>query len=248
VSESVPAALVVPALTTIVDRVGGVEVLGPDGGPYRTLRTVEGDRPGGVVRVWRSEAVPRIVYVNLDVRARDLDSHMFYAFAPAGSAVPHLTLDAVAAHGMHAFHADLMQRVDLATHVAYLDAVYAPLDAVRAEVDADPETFLPATVPTRGRAMMSPWMLANRLTAETFERAVAPSHAYLEHWLTLVADGLSDDVVASLADTDLAARDALARQALFGADIDPAWDMAAALVGAEPITALRRAMIGRDSL
>ena len=94
--------------------------------------------------------------------------------------------------------------------------------------------------------MMSPWMLANRLEEADFPAARAPSHTYLEHWLTLVESGLPADVVATLADTDLAERDALLRRSLFGRDIDPAWDMAAAMVGAEPIAAMRAAMQGAD--
>ena len=69
--------------------------------------------------------------------------------SPPGSAVPHFTLDAVAARGIFAFHADLMQRVDLSTHVEYMDAVYAPLDATKREVD-EGEVFLAAVLAARG--------------------------------------------------------------------------------------------------
>ena len=240
---SLPATLVVPALDSIVVRVGAVEIHGPDGGPYRSLRSVDDGAPAGQVRVWTSEAVPRIVYANLDLQSHAMDSHVFYAFAPAASGVPHFTLDAVAARGIHAFHADLIPRVDLSTHLAYMDAVFASLDATQGAVDAD-AAFKPAVVPPRGRAMMSPWMLANRLDEAGFPSATVPSLVYLEHWLALVEKGLPADVVASLADVDLVERDAVLRRNLFGQDIDPAWDMAARMVGDEPIKALRAAMKG----
>ncbi len=153
---SLPASLVVPALEELVTRTGAVETLGADGGPFLTLRTVDGGEPAGRVRVFSSERVPRIVYSNLDLAGRGMDTHMFYAFTAAGSAVPHFTLDAVATRGILAFHVDLVPRVDLATHVEYMDAVYLPLDELHREVTAN-EALTPASVPSRGRALMSPW-------------------------------------------------------------------------------------------
>jgi hypothetical protein len=243
VPESVPASLVVTALDEIVRRVGATEVTGAGGGPFRSLEAVDGSGPAGRVRVWTSEAVPRIVYTNLDLPAHDMDSHMFYAFAPADSGVPHFTLDAVSARGIYAFHADLMPRVDLATHLPYMDAVFTPLDETQRAVEAD-AAFKPAVVPSRGRAMMSPWMLANRLDETDFPSASPPSHFYLDYWLGLVERGLSSEVVASLADVDLAERDAALRHNLFGQDIDPAWDMAAKIVGADAVSTIRAQLIG----
>jgi len=240
---SLPATLVVPALEQIVARVGAVEVTGPDGGPFRSLTTVADGAPAGQVRVFTAQALPRIVYTNLAIPAHDLDSHMFYAFAPVESAVPHFTLDAVATRGIHAFHVDLVPRVELATHMDYMVEVFAPLDATQHLAEAD-EGFLPAVVPLRGRAMMSPWMLANRLSEADFPRTQPPSAFYLDHWLDLVDSGLSAAVVTSVGDVDLPARDAVLRHNLFGLDVDPAWDMAAKLVGDEPIKALRGAMQG----
>ena len=74
---------------------------------------------------------------------------------------------------------------------------------------------------------------------------VGPSNAYLEHWLGLVENGISVGLAASVSDTDLVARDALLRRSLFGLDIDPAWDHVASVVGAEPVTTLRAALLGR---
>jgi hypothetical protein len=240
---SLPAGLVVPALEELVRRTAATEVRAPDGGPFLTLRTVDDGSPAGRVRVFTSEAVPRIVYSNLDVPSRGMDTHMFYAFTAPGSAVPHFTLDAVATRGILAFHVDLVPRVDLATHVDYMDAVYGPLDALHKDVAAN-EELTAASIPSRGRALMSPWMLANRTSEQAWPAVAEPCIAYLEHWLGLVANGVGDDVLASLADTDLVARDALLRRSLFGLDIDPAWDHVASVVGAEPVAALRNALLG----
>ena len=56
-----------------------------------------------------------------------LDSHMMFAFTPSDSAVPHFTLDSVRAGDHHAFHLDLIPRLDLGAHLAYMDACFTPL-------------------------------------------------------------------------------------------------------------------------
>jgi len=239
---SLPRDLVVPVLERIVEATGGVEVHGADGGPFLTLTAADGGGPGGSVRLFESPALPRLVYCNLDLAAHDLDSHMLYGFAPAASGVPHFTVDAVDAHGVLAFHADLMPRVDLATHVPYMNAVLTQLDDAFAAVQGD-DAFLPAMLSPRQRALMSPWMLANRLTRERFDVAEAPVRTYVEHWLGLVVDG-ADEAAWGLGDTDLPARDASLRRTVFGGDVDPAWDMAAKAVGAEPIRTLRGLLVG----
>lgn len=240
---SLPAGLVVPALEALVARSGAVERPGAGGGPFLRLTTVGGGEPAGAVRVFGSHQVPRIVYVNIDVPDRDMDSHMFYAFAPADSAVPHFTLDAVATRGILAFHVDLVPRVDLATHVDYMDRVFAALSPTH-EMVGQNGAFSPAVVSARGRALMSPWMLALRSTEDGWADVEQPCHSYLDHWLSLAAQGLDEDVMDTVADTDLADRDARLRRSLFGLDIDPAWDHVAAVVGADPVAELRATLLG----
>jgi hypothetical protein len=240
---SAPADLVLPVLDRLVAALGAVETPGADGGPFLSLTTLDDGSPAGRVRVFAAPQVPRIVYSSIDVPG--METHLVYAFAPADSAVPHLTLDAVATRGIHAFHVDLVPRVDLATHRAYLVDAFAPLDAPHRQVDADP-TYVPAAVPPQGRALMSPWMLACR-TDEAGLAACAPTvDAYVVHWLGLVADGLGAEAAAEVSGEDLAARDAALRQNLFGLDVDPAWDHVAGVVGAAPVSTLRAQLLGRD--
>ena len=236
--------LVVPVLDAITAGAGLREVAGRDGGPYRALTAIEDGGPAGSVRLFEGEAVPRLVYCHLALRARDLDSHMLYAFLPADSAVPHFTVDAVAVAGagVQAYHVDLMPRVDLATAPSYLDDVLVPLDPTFRAVADDP-AYRPAELTPKQRALMSPWMLAHRLDAADFPRTAGPVDAYLQHWLALVRDGV-DAAAHGLRPADLAARDAITRKVIFGGDVDPAWDLASSAVGAEPIAELRALLVG----
>ena len=155
-----------------------------------------------------------------------LDSHMLFAFTRPDSAVPHFTVDAVFAGGSYAFHLDLIPRVDLGANLAYLRQVYEPLT----------ETFMgargttglsPAALGPLQLALMSPWMLAYRADEAAF-RAIDPFvDRYLEHWLGLLAGGVTTDVSAAA----LAARDAANRAAIFDPTVDPVWQQVSRLIG-----------------
>jgi len=240
---SLPGDLVVGTLDRITAQTGVAEVEGEGGGPLLRLSGVGGGGRAGSVRLFEGGGLTRLVYCNLDLPQRDLDSHMLYGFGPADSGVPHFTVDAADARGVVAFHVDLMPRVDLATHGPYLDAIFSPLDDVFAEVAGDP-AFAAARLTPKQRALMSPWMLANRLDRSDFGRTGVPVRRYVDWWLTLVANGVGPEIEAGLADTDLPTRDAAMRRTLFGGDVDPAWDMAAAAVGSEPIQILRDLLVG----
>lgn len=227
---SLPAALCHGTLDAIVERGGLTEVGGPDGAPYLELVSVMGPQPVGEVRVFAGERIAKVVYVGLSVPQIGLDSHMVFAFAPADVAVPHFTLDSVEGQGSYAFHLDLIPRVDLGTHLTYLDWAHTPLDATYEEVEARPG-LTRTTIGPRQFAMMSPWMLVHRADADAFRAIDGPVQAYLDHWFSLVEAGVPAEVVADVADTDLAARDERNRANIFSPEVDKVWAQVQQLLG-----------------
>lgn len=204
--------------------------------------------PVGSLRVWRGapgQPVAKVVYVGLVVPMIRLDSHMVFAFTAADSAIPHFTLDSVYGGDYYAYHLDLIPRAELSSHLPYMDAAYQPLTEVFTEASAM-DGLSRADIGPRQYALMSPWMLVGRATEEAFRKIGAAVSAYVEHWSALVTDGLPADVVAGLADTDLAARDTAVRVNLFSPDVDPVWARVTQLIG-EPATArIRAELIGNE--
>lgn len=200
------------------------------------LVSVMGPDPVGVLRTFTGADVHKAVYISLVVEAIGLDSHMLFAFAAPDSAVPHFTLDSVHAQGNFALHLDLIPRVELATNLAYMDEVYAPLTPV-AEATRAIEGMSPAVLTMRQYAVMSPWMLVQRATPEAFAQVGTAVDAYLDRFAALAVDGVQSPV--SLDADDLAARDRRHREVLFSADVDPVWVNVGRLLGPELTERLR---------
>ncbi|WP_144121190.1 hypothetical protein [Catellatospora sichuanensis] len=207
--------------------------------PLAELTSPMSPAPVGSVRIFRGEAVAKVVYVGLVVPMIHLDSHMIFAFTPEDSAVPHFTLDSVYGGSYHAFHLDLIPRADLAAHLPYLDAAFHPLTPVF-EAASAAEGLSPAAVGPRQRAIMSPWMLVNRATEEAFAGIDEHVNAYADHWSTLVEKGVAVD---GLTGADLAARDAAVRANIFSRDVDPVWAQVSRLLGDETTDAIRAELV-----
>ncbi|GAA1765683.1 hypothetical protein GCM10009795_010310 [Nocardioides hankookensis] len=238
---SLPRNLCHGTLDEIVERGGLTEVTGADGGPYLELVSSAfpgGQAPVGEARVFTGDSIAKVVYVGLAVPQIGLDSHMVFAFCPADVAVPHFTLDSVQGQGTYAFHLDLIPRADLGTHLPYLDWAHTPLDATYEEVESRPGLMKTAIGP-RQFAMMSPWMLVHRAEDEAFRGISDAVKAYLDHWFSLVEAGVPAEVVADVADTDLAARDARNRTNVFSPDVDKVWAQVERLIGHEQTEAVR---------
>jgi hypothetical protein len=238
---SLPKALAERTLNRILDRHDGlVETISQD------LTSPMSPAPVGSLRVFRGDGpITKVVYIGLVVPMIQLDSHMIFAFTPTGSAVPHFTLDSVYGGAYHAFHLDLIPRADLASHLGYLDAAFGPLTPAY-EAAAELEGLTKAAISPRQHAIMSPWMLVHRATAEAFAAIEATVDTYQEHWSSLVEKGLPDEVLATLADTDLAARDALVRGNIFSREVDPVWAQVSRLLGDEATDRLRSELISND--
>ncbi|MEU7143254.1 hypothetical protein ABZ942_27685 [Nocardia sp. NPDC046473] len=200
------------------------------------LTSTMAPEPVGRLRVLRGDPIDKVVTVDLVVPAIGLDSHMIFAFTPADSAVPHFTLDSVHAD-YYAMHLDLIPRIDLAVHLAYLDAAFLPLTPLL-EAAWQIEGVSAAAVGLRQRAMMSPWMVVCRATETAFRALDATVRDYLGHWLTLVDKG----VPAVTGDT--AARDRANRANLFSPAVDPVWAQVARLLGDEQAERVRAELLG----
>lgn len=123
---SLPAQLSLETLEKIQQRFGLTEI----GAPHITLTSPMAPAPVGSLRLFKGEAVHKMVYIGLTVPPIGLDSHMIFAFTAPHSSVPHFTLDSVLAGPYFAFHLDLIPRADLGANFPYLDAVFNPLSPI----------------------------------------------------------------------------------------------------------------------
>lgn len=246
--SSLPAALVDTTRDRIVSTLGLAEVTGPDGGPLTPLVGAGGPvagQPVGALRVFTGAPLLQLVTIDLVVPAFGLDSHMLFAFGRPDDALPHFTVDAVFAGGSYAFHLDLLPRVDLGAHLAYVDHVFAPLTEVF-EAARGTAGWTPAAIGPRQRALMSPWMLVQRADAAGFGRLPAVVGAYLDHWLGLAQRGVPDAALAGVDRAGLALRDQRNKAAVFDPDVDVVWAQVARLVG-EPAAAHARGLLRRGA-
>lgn len=231
---SLPRALLERTLDLVIRRFGLEEVPGEGGGPWLPLISQAPMFQGGIgqVRLFRGGPLFQIVTSAIVVPPIQLDSHMMFAFAPSDSAVPHFTLDSVRAGDHHAFHLDLIPRLDLGAHLAYMDQCFTPLTPAYQRGEAM-SGLSPARLSPRQYAIMSPWMLAKRATAEAFAAIDGLVDAYLEHWLGLVEQGVPEAALDGLGAAALIERDRRNKAIIFNREVDKVWDQITPLVGRE---------------
>lgn len=241
-------------LDAIVGHFGLREVTGQAGGPFLPLAAKPfGGAPVGSLRLWDGGGkLSKVVYTGITVEPIGLDSHMIFAFTDKASPVPTFTLDSVYTRlpavadplppgadpnfpnggDMYAFHLDLVPRCDLGINAAYMRRCYVELTEPRAAVLAA-EGVYPALLSPMQRAIMSPWMLAQRTTPEAYGKAVFPAaETYVNHWMAMVDDGLKGLAAHMLGKTG-PTRDARNRELIFSRDIDPVWRKIDGLLGAD---------------
>lgn len=233
-SMSLPKALHEKVLKAIVERFDLVEDLAEDGGPFLPLNSHIPMHEGsvGYMRRFTGNPMFQVVTSSIVVPALQLDSHMVFAFTPSGSAVPHFTVDSVCAGEHHAFHLDLIPRMDLGSQLAYMNEVFLPLTESWERGSAI-EGLSRAHLSPRQLGIMSPWMLANRATESAFVEIGSVVDDYLNHWFGLVENGISTEALNGLSASELIERDRRNKFAIFNADVDPVWQRIAPLVGNE---------------
>ena len=245
--DTLAAKLSRKTLDAIVGHFGLSEVPGQGGRPFLPLAAKAfGGAPVGSVRLWDGGAkLSKVVYTGITVEPIGLDSHMIFAFTDRASPAPTFTLDSVYTNvpagsdpnfpnggDMYAFHLDLVPRCDLGINAAYMRRCYVSLTEPRAAVLAAEGVF-PALLSPMQRAIMSPWMLAQRTTPCAYGKAVFPvAETYVNHWIGLVDEGLDELAPEILGETG-AIRDARNRELIFSRDIDPVWRKIDDLLGSD---------------
>jgi hypothetical protein len=235
---SLPQQLSLGTLEKIQQRFGLVET----GSPHMTLMSPMSPAPVGSLRLFSGEKIHKMVYIGLVVPPIGLDSHMIFAFTAPGSPVPHFTLDSVLAGPYFAFHLDLIPRADLGANLKYMNAVFDPITPVFEDAKKI-EGLTPAQLGPKQYALMSPWMLAYRASESAFEQIQTPVNGYLEHWFSLVENGIPSDSIPA---GDFALRDQLNRAAIFDPEVDKVWANVDRLVGAETSAKMRQILIQQD--
>lgn len=233
-SMSLPKALHEKVLKAIAERFDLVEDLAEDGGPFLPLNSHIPMHEGsvGYMRRFTGNPMFQVVTSSIVVPALQLDSHMVFAFTPSDSAVPHFTVDSVCAGEHHAFHLDLIPRMDLGSQLTYMNEVFLPLTESWERGSAI-EGLSRAHLSPRQLGIMSPWMLANRATESAFVEIGSVVDDYLNHWFGLVENGISTEALNGLSASELIERDRRNKFAIFNADVDPVWQRIAPLVGNE---------------
>ena len=245
--DTLAGKLSLQTLDKIVAHFDLEEVSGEGGGPFMSLTAPPfGNAPAGSLRLWHGgERLQKLVYTGIAVEPIGLDSHMLFAFTRRDSIVPTFTLDSVYTKmppgadpnfpdggDMYSFHLDLVPKCDLGVNHGYMQRVYADLSAPQADVLAADGIFSAQLSPLQ-RAIMSPWMLAQRTTTAAYEEHVfGVADKDLQHWFGLVDAGL-DDLVADVQGEAGATRDAANRELIFNREIDAVWAKIDGLLGAE---------------
>lgn len=244
---SLPFDLCMGNVEVIVDRLGLIEVPGTETDERMVLTSpMVPDAPVGRMRIWQGEAC-QLVYVGLSVEMIRLDSHMMFAFLPSTSPIPHFTLDSVGNDEDFAFHLDLIPRLDLGAHLAYMDHCYTPLTDIR-EAAMAIEGLSRANISPRQWALMSEWMIVNRASQPAFEEISATVAAYREHWLGLVADGVPAEATDGVSPEQIAQRDQANRDAIFNPHVDAVWERVSQLVGDEQSEKVRLTLATQGAL
>jgi len=236
--RSLPRKLWQNTLDRVVERFSLREETASDGGPWLplTCQAPMFDGPIGQVRLFRGGPLLRMVSSTIVVPPMQLDSHMMFAFMPSDSPVPHFTLDSVRAGEHHAFHLDLIPRLDLGSRLAYMDECFTPLTEAHERGEAI-AGLSRARLSPRQYAIMSPWMLAHRATPEAFAAIGDSVDEYLDHWFGLVEGGVSARAVEGVGREELVERDRRNKAIIFNRDVDKVWDQILPLVGQEAVDA-----------
>jgi hypothetical protein len=201
--------------------------------------------PVGSVRVFSGEKLSKAVYIGMSVPFIKLDSHMVFAFAKTDSPIPHFTLDSVNNDASYAFHLDLIPRVDLGANLEYIDAVYGGLSNYF-ETAKKTDGLSEAHLNPRQLAVMSPWMLVNRATEEGFKKIEIFVNSYMNHWFSLIENGINEEISKQFSAEYLTTRDRKNREIIFNPDVDKVWAQVDRLVGAEMSAKMREILKSQE--
>jgi hypothetical protein len=240
-------ALFESALSELTTSLSLTEITNADGSVWLPLVSHAPFHQGncGQARLFEGGGLARVVTCSITAPAIGLDSHMLFAFTPSSGGVPHFTVDSVQAGEHMAFHLDLIPRVDMATHLAYMDWAFGGLTPGFTAA-ADIEGLSPAMITPRQRAVMSPWMVVNRASPEAFAHVQPLVLTYLKHWLSLLASGVPADCLPDQSAAQLSARDKANKAIIFDPDVDKVWNQIRGLIGTDAVEAIRAKLMETD--
>lgn len=213
----------------------------------------------GSLRLWSGPGIKKMIYVGYSMEEMGIDSHMVFAFPPDESLVPAFTLDSVfmsaqfatATSGKpsdddtYAFHLDLVPRVDLGVNFEYIKRVYKVLEPTQEKTETA-EGIQPAIISATQRAIMSPWMLANRSAPKAYQESVFPAvDVYLDQWLGLVKDGL-EGLRPGIKGDASSARANNNRALIFNPEIDPVWAKMDRMMGPQNCARVREILLNPE--
>jgi hypothetical protein len=218
--------------------------------PLHALGGALDGRRIGEFRVFTHADGTRLVHSALTIDAFGMDTHQLYAFTAIDSPVPHLFLDTAISpntEGTFHFGLDLVPRVDLGANLDYTQAVYSALDEARVAALSQPGVLpVPSLGPLQW-SIRSPWMVAAIVAPSDLRKLNDVVTAYVDQWLSLLANGLGDEVTESVAWQDLAERDRRNRSAMFSARTNPVWVLVDRLVGPETGSAMKALLRGEPA-
>lgn len=221
----------VDKLEQLTERAGLEEVKGEDGRSFTILTSQLDGQECGETRIFKGKGqIAKVVYHGLWVDQIGLDSHMIFAFTQADSPVPHWTFDSVQNKPVYAFHLDLIPKVDVGAHLAYMDAVLGPVTDLFQKERENPG-LSEAQLTPRQRSIMSQWMLAYRATEEAYPNLEPTVRGYLDHWFDMLDNGIGAEAEADIKDVDVAKRDAANRSIIFNREVDHVWNLITPLIG-----------------
>jgi hypothetical protein len=240
-----PEAVCTRIVSKLIEELGCVDIA-PDSPAWRDL-LCHGKRVGEL-RVYRGRGrIQKTVTSHFTLEApspggdraagQALESHSVAVFTAPESPVPHFVLDSVRVGSKVTFHVDLLPKRDLGIALAYLDRCFAPLNDVRAELDADPR-FVQGSAPLRQRALSSPWLAQYEVEPELLGTAMGFIERYFRHWSSL----LRSDAGELASAPDVAARDRQHRKLFFSREVDPAWSMLDRALGRDMVDLLLSAL------
>ena len=169
---------------------------------------------------------------------------------PSQSPIPHLFVDTAISpntDGTFHFGLDLMPRLDLGASLDYTEAVYGPLTEPRAVALGRPGVMpVPSLGPLQW-SIRSPWMVAAIVLPDALRGLSAVTDAYVDRWLSLVAEGLPPVALADAEWQDVSRRDHLNRAAMFAARTNPVWGLLDRLVGEQAVADMRGLLVSAGS-
>lgn len=217
-------------LTHLAQRMTLTEHEGGARGPWLSMTGQGGTR--GHVRCYTARGLDKLVFLTLEDDDQ-LDAAMLMVFGAEGSALPHLVLDVARVGRDYAVFVDLVHRVDLALHPAYVQRVYVSFSDVIEGLRKHPR-LKTCAVPATLMPFVSPWMAGFRCKEAMLPQLYELVAPYVSVWLSLHGAELP---AVRLSPAELSQRDLLHRAALFSPAADPVWDVLGTVVG--PLSAGR---------